>query len=317
MDENELASLLALQEQINREEDELEARDSIGHRQAERPLRDVQLRYTNRMKTLFVGEGVENDPKLRLVHKDPHVYLVKRFLKKKELLHFDQIRRSCKFNQAKSYTEAPDGRRVYSEERTSRSIYLQKYGDNLTRAIERRACELVGLPVENVEPIQVVRYNPGDYYKLHHDAGCLQKDGSVVKHSYDSATRLVTFFVYLNTDLKGEGYTAFPRIRLRVQPKRGYAVLFCNIVQDGKLDERVVHTGQAPVGGFKKYGLNIWVTSRDFHEQALYPSKNALRLEDFKPNPVRNLEKEPGQERQHKHDKKRPKDKRPLKKKAT
>ena len=45
--------------------------------------------------------------------------------------------------------------------------------DKISRAIERRAAEIVSIPIENVEPLQVVRYTEGQEFTLHHDAGTL------------------------------------------------------------------------------------------------------------------------------------------------
>lgn len=46
-------------------------------------------------------------------------------------------------------------------------------------------------------------------------------------------TRVATLFVYLSTLPDGQGCTTFPRLNrgkgLQVQPKRGKALVFCNL----------------------------------------------------------------------------------------
>ena len=61
--------------------------------------------------------------------------------------------------------------------------------------------------------------------------------------------RLVTIFCYLNTlDDDEGGCTYFPKCDdLRVKPKRGRAVLWCNITQDGQPDSRTIHAGEAVI----------------------------------------------------------------------
>ena len=67
--------------------------------------------------------------------------------------------------------------------------------------------------------LQVVRYQPGQYFGEHHDMGTLEDDDTVVAHP---PRRLITLFVYLNEVPKqAGGATAFPKLKGR---KRGMAV---------------------------------------------------------------------------------------------
>lgn len=52
----------------------------------------------------------------------------------------------------------------------------------------------------NLAAAQIVKYTEGQQFKLHHDMGTLNADGSVV--SVDPR-RIVTLFVYLNDLPKG------------------------------------------------------------------------------------------------------------------
>jgi prolyl 4-hydroxylase len=102
-----------------------------------------------------------------------------------------------------------------------------------------------------------------EFFGVHHDMGDLAEDGSVAvpPRSPFSKRRLVTLFCYLN-DLDAEtqgGATRFPKANsLAVQPKRGRAVLFCNVTEGGLADDRTIHEGRPVVEGVK-YGLNIWI----------------------------------------------------------
>ena len=93
--------------------------------------------------------------------------------------------------------------------------------------------------------------------------------------------RLVTVFCYLNTLFNKDddensgvddddncqnygGTTLFPLLKnLKVSPKRGMALLFCNINRNGLPDPRVIHSGEpVMMPNVIKYGINIWACER-------------------------------------------------------
>ena len=157
-------------------------------------------------------------------------------------------------------------RRSYSKDRTSHSLLLDKpdYGPACAR-IEADAAAMVGLKVSGVEPLQIVRYRGGDFFGLHHDAGSLDKKGGIrVRVGNETPRRLFTAFVYLSTLLEGEGgETGFPRLNITVRPRRGNALFFANVFENGLPDPRMVHLAR-PVRGKarQKLGINVWVTDR-------------------------------------------------------
>lgn len=80
--------------------------------------------------------------------------------------------------------------------------------------------------------------------------------------------RLVTFFVYLNTLPPGVGATHFPALGLHVQPKARSALVFCNVQPNGHPDPGTVHEAQ-PVGeGYRKFGMNLWISDTSCLEYA-------------------------------------------------
>jgi hypothetical protein len=130
---------------------------------------------------------------LRLLHADPRVYTVQGFLTPSEVGHLGGIIDGTVERDFKaSFTDATDGSRVLSEERTSRNLFLGKAQDAVVRGIERRAAELVGMTAERVEPLQIVSYREGQFFNAHHDSGTVNGDGSI-----DAVypRRLITLFV--------------------------------------------------------------------------------------------------------------------------
>lgn len=191
-----------------------------------------------------------------------------------------------------------------SKQRTSKFIHFTKQSDSTITSIEQRACEMLSIPNDNIEPLQLVKYQTGQYFKVHHDLGILYDDGSVelpqrLNTFLSPPRRIVTILVYLN-DVKKDngGSTKFPLLKqtmtmqyqhhhchehnqkdlenecLEIYPKKGMAVVWCNITKDGLPDTRVVHSGEELVstpsigaGGtcnvihdkeIVKYALNIW-----------------------------------------------------------
>lgn len=156
-----------------------------------------------------------------------------------------------------------------NQHRTSTFMSFQKRQNVKITAIERRASELLGVwNTDNVEPLQLVRYKEGEFFGRHHDLGDFDEEQGTVAlppRNLFSKRRLATIFCYLNDVPEGAGgETFFPHASgLSVQPKKGRAVLFCNVKtsQDGHFllpDERTVHEGRPVVSG-TKYGLNIWI----------------------------------------------------------
>ena len=106
--------------------------------------------------------------KLVAVHADPPIYTIPHFLSPRELDHMDELITRSRAAFKHSHTDGSDGA-IVSEERTSVSLPLHKGGDAILRAIEARAAELVGLPSDHVEPLQVVHYSHGARFDMHHD----------------------------------------------------------------------------------------------------------------------------------------------------
>ncbi len=194
---------------------------------------------------------------LKQLHADPNIYIVDDFLTDREILHLGELTDGLAFQ--RSYMDDDRGVKVVSQQRTSQFMFLRKQHDAVVRAIEGRAAALIGFPEDHVEPFQMVRYTKGQQFKTHHDMGPIVDDEKRVR--VVPPRRVVTLFAYLNTTPKGQGCTEFPMLNIKVSPRRGRVLIFCNVDASGEPDMRVRHRAQ-PVGeGVVKYGLNIWVSA--------------------------------------------------------
>ena len=76
--------------------------------------------------------------------------------------------------------------------------------------MRNRIAEYSGYSETNLEPLQAVRYLPGQYYKPHHDY--LNACDTV-----QAGNRHLTFLLYL-TAVDSGGGTSFPRLNVTVNP---------------------------------------------------------------------------------------------------
>jgi|TARA_B110000208_G_C11763828_1_gene427876 prolyl 4-hydroxylase len=206
-----------------------------------------------------------------MVRRSPNIYTIDDFLTSNECEHLLKFVEQKKRKFKASFTEAEAGKKVLSTERTSTFIHFKKGADSIVRTIERRAAEIVGATSQNVEPLQVVSYTKGQKFNLHHDAATLNDDGSCT--DVVPPRRIATLFVYLNTLPEGMGHTEFPRLDLSVRPVACKAVLWSNLdIHSGKpceADPMTVHKACPVPEGYRKVGLNIWVTDVDLQHLAL------------------------------------------------
>jgi prolyl 4-hydroxylase len=205
--------------------------------------------------TVTVNQEVESKIVLTsyVVSQDPKISIVPEFLNPEECMHLIQLGEGQGFQRSLVgrgfYTtkeaDASEGfENVPSESRTSQSVTLLPSHDSLVAFIEAKLCGLVDLPLDNLESLVLVKYEPGQVFRAHHDG----------------IFRSKTVFIYLN-DLpeNAGGETRFPDINLRIRPRAGTAVVWSNSqrLENGTLvqDDRLLHEGLPPIGCVK-YGVN-------------------------------------------------------------
>lgn len=124
-------------------------------------------------------------------------------------------------------------------------------------AVLERLMGMLGLPVGNAEPMQLIEYELGDRYGKHHD-WVPQFTHNVV------GPRVLTLFLYLS-DVADGGETSFDVLNISVRPKMGSALLWSNAdeVDYLKRDGRLTHEAVPVIGG-TKVAANVWVHPADF-----------------------------------------------------
>jgi hypothetical protein len=148
---------------------------------------------------------------------------------------------------------------VISPVRTSQQAWCQVdpcVNHPLVNRVHDRVVNVTGIPKQNAEFFQVLRYEPGQFYKVHHDQNA-DPDSLM-------GVRLFTFFIYLRSPESG-GETWFPQLNLTVQPKAGSALMWPNVLDDDLTvaDMRTNHEAMPPLAGMK-FSANLWLHQYDF-----------------------------------------------------
>jgi prolyl 4-hydroxylase len=139
---------------------------------------------------------------------------------------------------------------------SSETNFLRTLRDPATGWIERRLAKAAGVPLENTEPLAVLRYLPGEEYKPHYDFVQLENQAPALRAL---GQRLHTMIVYLDTVAAG-GETAFPRLGdggLTFAAAEGNALFFDNCDESGEPDPRSLHAGM-PVEAGEKWVATLW-----------------------------------------------------------
>ena len=164
---------------------------------------------------------------------------------------------------------------VNQQTRTSKGTFLsaEMDPDGAIAWVEERIAAVTLLPRENGEPFNVLKYENGQHYDSHMDSFDPKTFGP------QPSQRIVTVVVYL-TDVEEGGETVFKReglggesrpiddwrncddgVGLKYKPRKGDAVLFWDVLPDGKLDPQSLHGG-CPVKNGTKYAMAKWIRNK-------------------------------------------------------
>lgn len=143
-----------------------------------------------------------------------------------------------------------------SRHRRSESAAQEFFGPELqalVEGVEMRVCAEFVLASNRLDPWQAIRYGPGDFFELHHDAGLFsdQPEGE----------RVATVLLYLNTPDEG-GATCFPDLGLRVEALAGRLLVWLNLTPSSTPDARMRHRA-SPLRSGAKTVLTTWMRERE------------------------------------------------------
>mmetsp|Transcript_35266 Transcript_35266/g.41592 ORF Transcript_35266/g.41592 Transcript_35266/m.41592 type:complete len:429 (+) Transcript_35266:47-1333(+) len=179
-----------------------------------------------------------------------------------------QFERSTDTGEANELGEA---QKLVSTGRTSENAWCigQCYSNKKVVELTDRIADITKVPHGNYENFQVLRYRPGQFYRVHHDMS--SQDNQI-----PCGPRILTFFLYLS-DVEEGGGTNFPRLNLTVQPKRGSAVLWPSVMDNDptRQDPRTHHQALPVVKG-TKFAANAWIHLYDYKMPNLWGCTGAF-----------------------------------------
>lgn len=140
--------------------------------------------------------------------------------------------------------------RTVDDIRTSSSMFFEEGENELVARIERRLSQIMNIPVEHGEGLQMLNYHIGQEYKAHFDFFSSTSRAA-------SNPRISTLVMYLN-DVEEGGETYFPKLNFSVNPQKGSAVYFEYFYDNQDLNDLTLHGG-APVIKGSKWAATQWM----------------------------------------------------------
>jgi len=145
--------------------------------------------------------------------------------------------------------------------RKSKTCWLKKE-DNVIKNIVQKVCNIGNYKFENVEDLQVVKYEPNGYYNEHHDSCCDDSD-SCKNFIKRGGNRVLTMVIYLNDGFEG-GSTRFINLDKNIKPEKHSGILFFPMNKKGdKCHTNSLHAG-LPITSGEKYIANVWIRESKF-----------------------------------------------------
>lgn len=176
-----------------------------------------------------------------------------------DLGHKEGYERSKDVSSKKNFDGTFEG--VESNGRTSKNAWCSvKSGcrdDEIVHNVLNRMGRVMGIDPNNSEDLQLLKYEPNQFYNVHHD---------YIEHQRDRqcGPRILTFFLYLS-DVEAGGGTRFTDLDITVSPKVGRALLWPSVLNSEPMnkDSRTMHEALPVIAG-TKFAANGWVHMFDY-----------------------------------------------------
>ena len=152
------------------------------------------------------------------------------------------------------------GEAVTRELRTSSDASFDPIVEDLAlRLVQLRMAAAAGLELVQAEQLIVLRYQPGQEYRPHRDS---LPPGKIERP--EAGNRVRSICTYLN-HVEAGGETEFPVAGVKVAPAPGRAVVFDNLLADGRPDPDSLHAG-LPVERGEKWLATLWLRQRRYRD---------------------------------------------------
>eukprot|EP00439_Symbiodinium_sp_Y106_P078346 s744_g17.t1 len=198
------------------------------------PLPFISRTYTDAPKATSFDLDVEHGfhkinlsyPGLQLVRRCPHIFLVQNFFSSTECRRLVQKAAYEPDSMKPAGVLTRSGHNRSPARTSSQCLCPQAEVPALiTKIVATKTIPgaLLDCTRRQLEACQIIRYQEGEFFKLHGD---YSTSGTRSSAGFVNSSRLATLFVYLN-DIQQGGETEFPNASppLKISPKQGLAVL--------------------------------------------------------------------------------------------
>lgn len=189
------------------------------------------------------------------VAKYPYIVLYHDLMFEKEIELIKEIS-APKLNRAGVYNNQT-GKTEPAYYRISKSAWLRSKDHLVVAKLDRRLEAATNLAMETAEHLQVGNYGIGGHYEPHFD---FITASSEEFKELAVGNRIATALFYFN-DVDAGGATVFPEAGIAVQPKKGSAVFWYNLLPNGDVDFLTRHAA-CPVLAGTKWVANKWIHER-------------------------------------------------------
>lgn len=204
---------------------------------ADDPGSAAQLRLIEAMDLNDEG-GPKARPRAEPLSERPYAIVCRQLLSAAECDHLRDV--GAPSLQPTLVIDPASGRQIPHPVRRSEGMTFGVYAEDLVvNAINRRIAAFSGTTFEQGEPLQLLRYRPGDEYRAHLDGIANEPN-----------QRILTVLIYLSDDYAG-GETSFVRTGLDFKGRKGDALLFRNVDDVDRPDPLSLHAGLPVTGGVK------------------------------------------------------------------
>lgn len=161
-------------------------------------------------------------------------------------------------NQRSSVAAEQKNTRIITKNRTSNTSFLSNKNTTVN-LIKEKISKILNIHIKQIESLQGIKYISGQYFLPHRDGYEGIRKENLTK---ESGNRIWSFLIYLNDDYEG-GETGFPLLNFEIKPKKGMALMWHNLRENGDLLDESLHEGKLVVSG-TKYIITTCIREREF-----------------------------------------------------
>ena len=211
--------------------------------------------------TVLASAANASDLGPRVLSTDPWILIFDRFASDEEC---DALVERVMHQPSPDFVESQIVHAGGTSVRSSSSLWCDHpncYDSVIVTTLMRRLSRLANTSTSNAELLQLLRYDVGQEYQLHHDYNCGDAGAA--------GARAYSFVLFLSTPSAG-GELHFADLDLHVTPARGAAVLWPSLMnEDVRLPELLTHHASRPVLAGQKLAAVTWIRQYDYRTPAV------------------------------------------------